>query len=334
MREQLWDAARGIGILLVVYGHVLRGLVKAGLVPADSPLVFSDYAIYTFHMPLFFLLAGINAARGMSRENFITSKIPTIVYPYFLWTFLQAGMQMAVGGANAPVSAPDLLSILWAPVFQFWFLSAIFVCHLLARLFSAEPLRLALFSLAAYPAGIYLVTALPVLANPFSMLIFYVAGIYMAPHLKGVVVRLSNGAGVATTMLALGIAIYVAYHMGGYRAPSSVCAAFLGILLVLQLSQLQAGSSLARVFELLGLASMPIFLAHVFATAGARILLVKLNVTSVPLHLAGGMLAGVVAPLALFYVVYRLRQERLFGFSSGAAVFAPAPASAAAVARV
>lgn len=333
MREQLWDAARGIGILLVVYGHVLRGLVAAGLVPADSPLVFSDYVIYTFHMPLFFLLAGINAARGMSRDNFISSKIPTIVYPYFLWTFLQGGMQLAVGGANNPVTMEALLSILWAPVFQYWFLSAIFVCHLLARFFSTDPLRLALFAVAAYPAGIYLVTALPVLANPFSMLIFYVAGIYLAPHLKAIVVRLSGGASIAATVLGLGIAVYVASRMGGYRAPSAVCAAFLGILLVLQLSHLQAAPGLRRVFELLGLASMPIFLAHVFATAGARMLLMKLGVSNVPLHLAAGMLAGVAGPLALFYLAYRLRQERVLGFSSGAAVFEPARARVGATVR-
>ncbi|MEY8214537.1 MAG: acyltransferase family protein, partial [Colwellia sp.] len=53
------DYAKAIGIFLVVYGHVSRGLVSAGLM-ADSTLYqYADSVIYSFHMPLFFFLSGL-----------------------------------------------------------------------------------------------------------------------------------------------------------------------------------------------------------------------------------------------------------------------------------
>lgn len=58
--RNLWvDYAKAIGILLVVYGHVVRGLLNGGIITenvAFHELV--DSIIYTFHMPLFFFCPG------------------------------------------------------------------------------------------------------------------------------------------------------------------------------------------------------------------------------------------------------------------------------------
>ncbi len=48
------DCAKGIGIFLVVYGHVARGISGSGLVPETFVFQWVDYLIYSFHMPLFF----------------------------------------------------------------------------------------------------------------------------------------------------------------------------------------------------------------------------------------------------------------------------------------
>ena len=58
----LWlDAARGIGISLVVFGHALRGINGSQAIPGASELMPLDQVIYAFHMPLFFMLAGLLA---------------------------------------------------------------------------------------------------------------------------------------------------------------------------------------------------------------------------------------------------------------------------------
>lgn len=329
MRESLWDKARGIGIILVVYGHVLRGLSSAGLVPVVDPLMFSDFAIYTFHMPLFFLLAGVNAARGVGRDDFLKSKLWTIVYPYFLWSLLQGLLQMKMGGSlNHEITWAALVAIPWTPLFHFWFLSALFICHILARLTRSEPLWLVLLVLCGYPLATYFLKPVPLVANPLGMLIYYAAGLFLHAHLRGIVARLSQPLVLLVTAAGLGVAIYVSKQLGGFGTPTVVYAAFLGILLVLLLAQQLPDKGLWRVFELLGLASMPIYLVHVFATAGTRMVLNKLHVDSVAIHLVVGTLAGLALPLIMFYCVYLARQERWFGFGSGETLFGRRPREA------
>lgn len=65
------DAARGLGIVLVVLGHCLRGLVAAGVL-ADGPVFqIVDRAIYAFHMPLFFLLSGLVFEKAWMQRPFL-----------------------------------------------------------------------------------------------------------------------------------------------------------------------------------------------------------------------------------------------------------------------
>ncbi len=53
MQERnVWvDYAKAIGIILVVYGHVARGVFNAGLPMDEGEFVLVDSIIYSFHMP-------------------------------------------------------------------------------------------------------------------------------------------------------------------------------------------------------------------------------------------------------------------------------------------
>lgn len=71
MRDQTLDITKGIGILLVVVGHIYT----------------YNQLIYLFHMPLFFVLSG--AGLSYSRHPFsIRKKWQTLMIPYFLFSFL------------------------------------------------------------------------------------------------------------------------------------------------------------------------------------------------------------------------------------------------------
>ncbi|MGG1754302.1 acyltransferase family protein, partial [Bacillus pumilus] len=68
------DAAKGIGILLVVMAHV------------PIPDSFKQF-IYSFHMPLFFLLSGM-MFRSSSRPalSFIQKKAKSLLLPYLYFS--------------------------------------------------------------------------------------------------------------------------------------------------------------------------------------------------------------------------------------------------------
>lgn len=76
-RKSWIDIARGIGLLLVLYGHVLG---------SDETRFF----IYSFHIPLFFFLSGMvfKEAHTLSFSRFIIKNAKQILIPYILFAFL------------------------------------------------------------------------------------------------------------------------------------------------------------------------------------------------------------------------------------------------------
>ncbi len=63
------DVAKGFGIFLVVYGH-------------NFPV--TEKYIYSFHMPLFFMIAGFFHPENMDWRH-IKKRFKALVVPYFLW---------------------------------------------------------------------------------------------------------------------------------------------------------------------------------------------------------------------------------------------------------
>ncbi|BEL98781.1 hypothetical protein SM14VA2_11940 [Serratia marcescens] len=69
MREAWVDYAKGIGIILVVFGHVNRGLYSAGIQLSGSSYLLTDSIIYSFHMPLFFFLSGLFFTQSLDKRE-------------------------------------------------------------------------------------------------------------------------------------------------------------------------------------------------------------------------------------------------------------------------
>jgi fucose 4-O-acetylase-like acetyltransferase len=88
MGRIVWiDATKGYAISLVVFGHVLGGAMARGwLSQADAPKLIYDY-IYSFHMPLFFIISGTLGINGMQTApgRAMLSRVGSIAWPYVLW---------------------------------------------------------------------------------------------------------------------------------------------------------------------------------------------------------------------------------------------------------
>lgn len=99
------DVAKGIGILFVIIGHC----------------VFICHPIIdVFHMPLFFLLAGITL-KHRPWNVFIISKINRIAVPYIFWMIVSAVMSQVPHYYTGPFNAP------------LWFLQTIFVAYIIVN---------------------------------------------------------------------------------------------------------------------------------------------------------------------------------------------------------
>lgn len=67
------DLAKGIGIILVLIGH-----------SKFLPITLKNY-IYSFHMPLFFILSGYVFSNKYNFKDFLKKKVKTILFPYLFF---------------------------------------------------------------------------------------------------------------------------------------------------------------------------------------------------------------------------------------------------------
>ncbi len=333
------DVARGIGIILVAIGHALGGIIDSPMGAGATDLRQGFFVIYSFHMPLFFMLSGALVARRIERNlgGFAQGLLVDLAWPYFLWSVIQFTVIYALGSlANRPIDAlwPTFMALPYVPISQFWFLYALFVLHVLGiiGLHVLGRNGLLLFCLALKPLG--MLVAMPlVLRLAANQAPWYGIGVFLAAQglaelaiKRPAAVRLFviPGAAVALIMAALAktasfvpaadIATAAAPALAGLAwNPIVFPAGLLGALAVIGIAGFGLGP-VGRLLSYLGQRSMAIFILHIMGIAGARIVLTKiLGVTDVAIILPVIVLVGLTGPLVVFALVARLGWTRQLG---------------------
>ncbi|MCL7422614.1 MAG: acyltransferase [Methylobacter sp.] len=316
------DYAKAIGVFLLVYGHVARGVFHAGIQIDETLYRLTDSIIYSFHMPLFFFLSGLFFCGSLNKRGptgVFASKVDTIVYPYLLWSILQGTLEASLSShTNSNISYSDVFALLWQPRAQFWFLYALFMIFTLATLvFSKAPDKLALPVFAAsicayiFQADIPSAFHLNFITNNF---VFFVFGILLrrwseSDWLASKYLLLAAFAGfIGSQYLFHGILGLSYVHKGGL----SLWVALASILFIVALSKNLAKKPAAW-FRLIGSSSMAIYLMHILAGSGTRIVLMDIfNVNSSSVHLAAGCVIGIAAPLLIAQLISRYRIPFVF----------------------
>jgi fucose 4-O-acetylase-like acetyltransferase len=183
------DQLKGFGIILMVYGH-------------NFP-VLEEY-IYSFHMPLFFIIAGIFHPKNINVST-IKKRVRQILLPYFLWSFILFGFWLFIGrkfgeSANLDLSiTKNFIGIFFAQGdinymnwgIPMWFLPTIFLTFLLFGLilkiknkflhYSVLIMSIVLGFLIANFSEVYLFWSLDV---ALVSLFFYSFGFYAKDFIK------------------------------------------------------------------------------------------------------------------------------------------------------
>ncbi|EJN01231.1 acyltransferase family protein [Herbaspirillum sp. YR522] len=128
-RDSLLDFCKGVGILLVVWGHTLQANVQFDEIPAFRML-------YSFHMPLFAFLAGASA-RHWSQKLGVQNTAEAIaaastrirraaiqlILPFFIWSLIS----YRINAQQEPLGS-YLVKVMIHPDYGLWFLPCIFWC--------------------------------------------------------------------------------------------------------------------------------------------------------------------------------------------------------------
>ena len=257
---------KGIGIMAVIAGHT-------------NPDIITSKIISSFHMPLFFIIAGyfykpnnnfrnklindyrrlvipyITTAVILSFYFICTSENPIDILKYFLKAFICAGTE-------------DHTSMIWAHIPKIgpiWFLLALFWCRTVFNFIdnsslSHKSLLIILVSVASVIIDRYVIN-LPLSILPgLSAMIFYLIGKFLRTH------RLSKEQIIVCAIcwiihllfsrIDMCICMYKLY-------PIDICGAIFGTIIVYYISKiLSKSNTLSHVFSKLGNSSLILLCAH------------------------------------------------------------------------
>lgn len=299
-RHDWIDVAKGIGILLVVYGHVARGVFNANLGMDPDFFVVVDRFIYSFHMPLFFFLSGIFFFSSLEKHGhvgLITIKIDSILYPYVIWSLVQGIFEVILSSyTNGHTTLSDVLSFAWQPRAQFWFLYCLFQIFLVVTLLQKINYRppLVLISLLATTHLLVAHHMWPgsILRDAATYGIYFVIGAFSYPYIK----KRLKPSGIT---LLLGLLLFGCVHFIQPQGFGTLPIALVSIFLVIQISMHLAQRN-SKLLMKIGACSMMIYLAHVLFGSGVRILLKNaFGIEDITTHLLIGTFSGVVLSMTL-----------------------------------
>lgn len=276
-RKSWIDICRGVGILLVLYGHVLG---------SDQ----SRYFIYSFHMPLFFFLSGLvfNTRDAESYKIFIKKNLKQIILPYYVF----AGITLLLWLLFIQPSASNHISQeIWGiiygngifPSLEFnsplWFLPCLFITkffymlmHKYLRSVHQKYISLVVFGTVGYVLSAFF----PLIKLPFSIEVAFTAVVFFGfghlllqlTLLKATIKANTWLAAIIMSVLACVLA-WVHFRMSGLQIDMRInqlnniflfySAAFSGIFAVISISYIVKKN---RFIEYIGKNTLLLFIWH------------------------------------------------------------------------
>ncbi|EWY35747.1 hypothetical protein N825_35845 [Skermanella stibiiresistens SB22] len=308
------QCAKGITIILVVYGHAMYGVHTAAGLHEDF-FRYNNEFFSLFRMPLFFFASGIFAFRSIARplDQFVNRTVLHFVYIYIVWCFIQYAFRMMTGGvANHEIDPYAILLIAYQPINVLWFVYVLLAFFVVTRVLRPVPS----FVVLAFAGGL---AVAQVNSGNYSLdrfcsnYVFFLMGYYGSQSI------LERARGLkpihAAILVPMFVVVTLAFiyvdvrHIQIIRLACVMFAIFAMTALCVTLSDFR----LDGVFRYVGNYSLPIFVSHTIATAGTRVIMVKLGLGGGwVLLMIGATIGGIVLPIILAKLCERLNFPWLF----------------------
>ncbi|OUC14676.1 MAG: hypothetical protein B0A82_10085 [Alkalinema sp. CACIAM 70d] len=329
-RVEWVDYAKGIGIILVVYGHVVSGLSNAGVTQTLLPglkyvIEHSVAGIYSFHMAIFFFIAGLfvnfdKFQNIIQQKTFYWKKIVNLMYPYIVWTVIFS-ITLALMAPYTNKGQFNIFEIPYKsvlnPELHLWFLYALCISHILfatlKQHFRSRVVLLISLILAIFAPWLQWGILFPV----FNLFLYFVLASFLSKYILQSSSLLSKHlktkwcyilAGVSAILhVKFIIAILPIFtnekiHSITLLFPSSI----LGITTITLLSYGLSRQNLLGWIRQFGRYSLHIYIVHMLSWVAMRVLLQKiLHTDQFFIHFVGGMVGGLVIPIGVAHLSER-----------------------------
>ena len=272
------DIAKGIGILLVVFGHSISPVM------GSNSLLNAIYTvIYSFHMPLFFFVSGYFSKKLLSCDDKLKSikdKAQRLLIPYVAWAAIYLVLRVSLGRfARFEYSLSDIWTIALGnnPCGQMWFLYVLFVFSLVVILFINKRNVKILFAVAiavSFFSPLY-TPALSGISMGFSLLqlVFFVGGLIADEK----TINLMQ----SKISLALAFILFVGYFTMKYAFHIDywtlrLLPAVAGVVIVLNFGRRIEGTRISKPLSVFGEKSMTLYVLHSPFLLAMRLLIIHI----------------------------------------------------------
>ena len=288
--RELWlDGLKGFGILLVILGHVLSGYLDAWTFPEAY---WSFYGvrtwIYSFHMPLFFLLSGFTFSLAYWRDGKLRRagylrQLGNLLWVYVLFALLQWAVKQVVPElVNEAYDLRDLQRMFVEPLGNFWYVYVLLILYLLGAALRTPDWRgrwvLLPGALAIVAADLhwdwYALTGYRIVYHFF----FFALGCLLRRRRE--VLSEPKLAGIAAMVLSMAAYYKFFWHVVNWYANWKLLIALSTCILLTVLFYRCRPLAEFPLFQLCGKYCLEIYLLHTFFTGGLRTLLPVLGITT------------------------------------------------------
>lgn len=320
------DLLKGFGIILVVIGHVLRGLEKSTSISVPESWEIIDSSIYLFHMPLFFFISGMFYEHSVDGEKFlsIVRKYSLfLLLPLVFWSYLQFSIQYVASSAvNSEITLSEVLSAPFPPKQQFWFLGTLFIYCIstfwVSKFKNKNILLIVLLLCFGILHAWLQYNPNPVLPVSYSWYLLQQSVCHFPFFLLGILLssRMRHNINVpyqfGLILFFASIATFILFLGTGYAGlvsllTSTIC--IISLFITIQGLEKSRHKKFTAIWAYIGKNSMGIYLAHIIFTAGIRTVLLKIGVIDAYTHLVIGVCVGVLFPLLAVYFAQKFPEK-------------------------
>lgn len=295
------DATKGLTIMMVVTMHISLG-TQTMLGGSDMWLVDFTNFVRPFRVPLFFIIAGLFAAKALQANwrKFLDTKILHFAYFYFLWAVLQLGLKLALPGeGNHNLSLADFWLLPFEPFATLWFIYALALFFLMARLTrTLPPVFMLAFAGALYAADVH--TGWTAVDEFSGRFIFFLVGLHASRFVLDFANWTNRHKVIALGIAALGLTAVFVLQNNAVIEPrfDQLCAALYGATAVIAFMSAFSSAAIMRPFTFVGEQSLTVYLAFFLPGAILRIGLEKTGLIENGDVIAGVAITGaIIIPL-------------------------------------
>lgn len=293
------DSLKGFAILTVVFGHCIDWILKAEIYPNFNQILYVLFNfIYSFHMPLFFMISGLLFWYSKVYSRF-KIKVIDFIWIYFIWEFIIWFFKYIFSNhATNTVDINTLFSIIYKPIGPLWYLYVLICFYIFFSKKKIEKVstRVLIVTAVVSITAKFISVDIGIIQRILYHMYFFVLGGYIAQRYNQIDQIKRN---CIVIMILIAIILFF--------VESNLVDSFLKHIIVFSVANLLSISCLCLFFnkhkliyfEMLGVNCMYIYVIHCFIIAFVTIFFKRMPQLGISLYFFLSVVLGVGIPLLI-----------------------------------